>query len=80
MYSSRSSFRNDDFSSSSNSDEEIFSDMEREDQMIFQFTLVAANFLELIQCKILYSLQAMMVACGTIYLSYEVLEFLFNAK
>jgi hypothetical protein len=72
MYSSRSSFRNDDFSSSSNSDEEIFNDMERGPND-FSIHISCRQLSRVIQCKI-YSLQAMMVDCETIYLSYEVLE------
>lgn len=52
MYSSSSSFRNDDFSSSSNGDEDIFNDMERgPNDFSIQFTLVTANFLELFNAK-----------------------------
>jgi hypothetical protein len=77
MYPSRSSFRNDDFSSSSNSDEEIFNDMEKGPND-FSIHISCRQVSRVIQCKI-YSLQAMMVACGTIYLSYEGLE-RFHAK
>lgn len=70
MYSSSSSFRNHDFSSSSNGDEEIFNDMERGTND-FSIHISYRQLSRVIQCKI-YSLQAMMVACGTINLSYEV--------
>ncbi len=44
----------------------------------FSIHISCRQLSRVIQCKI-YSLQAMMVACGTINLSYEVLEW-FNAK